>query len=127
MFDIGKDLQDAYNDGYAQGRHDKWKAIGDMEKIANYYKLDSQLDKLIEESAEVIQAIQKYKQGERYITRLIEELADLSIVYEQVIYLLRCDEKMAVMRDYKVDRQLRRIKGERLDVRLRKGWSNEGN
>ena len=94
----------------------------DIEYLANHYGLTNQLDKLIEESAEVIQAIQKYKQNRNLTTGLIEELADLSIVYEQVIYLLRCDERMAVMKKYKVDRQLRRIKGEQLDAKLRKGW-----
>ena len=91
-----------------------------IKQIADHYKLDSQLDKLIEESAEVIQAIQKYKQNKILITGLIEELADLSIVYEQVVYLLGCDERIAVMKKYKVDRQLRRIKGEKLNGKLLK-------
>ena len=83
-----------------------------------HYGLNSQLDKLIEEPAEVIQAIQKYKQNKNLTTGLIEELADLSVVHDQVVYLLDCNKRIDAVRQYKVMREVRRIRLE--DIHSRK-------
>lgn len=90
-----------------------------IHKIAEHYGISSQLLKLIEEMSEVSKEIIKLQlsQDDReiediYYIRLPDELADLSVVLEQAIYLLGCEEKVARNRRYKVERQLERIRNE---------------
>ena len=87
--------------------------------IAEHYGTHRQLNKLMEESAEVIQAIQKHLYGATdymkslyNLYNLYGEFADLSIVLEQVIYLLDCKKEVDSNRRYKVERQLKRIEEE---------------
>ena len=79
--------------------------MNEIEKIANYYSFDKQLEQAIEEASEFILAAQKYK---RFATQkeelnLIEETADLTIMMQQMrLYL----GSSAV--DYDIDRKLKR-------------------
>lgn len=70
----------------------------DIHKIAEYYGLNPQMDVLIEEMAELIKALSKYKRitnvycpkivKEDAIANIAEEIADVEIMLEQVKYLL---------------------------------------
>lgn len=79
--------------------------MNEIEKIANYYSFEKQLEQAIEEASEFILAAQKYK---RFATQkeelnLIEETADLTIMMQQMrLYL----GNSAV--DYDIDRKLKR-------------------
>lgn len=79
--------------------------MNEIEKIANYYSFEKQLEQAIEEASEFILAAQKYK---RFATQkeelnLIEETADLTIMMQQMrLYL----GSSAV--DYDIDRKLKR-------------------
>ena len=79
--------------------------MNEIEKIANYYSFEKQLEQAIEEASEFILAAQKYK---RFATQkeelnLIEETADLTIMMQQMrLYL----GSSAV--DYEIDRKLKR-------------------
>lgn len=85
-----------------------------LKTIADHYGLDSQLDILQEELAELIQAVSKYRRcGSVHI---VEEIADVYIMLDQIVYLLdkqkqRVDvyDFISLMIEKKIRRQLRRI------------------
>lgn len=91
-------------------------------KIANHYGMESQIDIMQEECAELVQAVSKYKRGkDDDFSHLLEEMADVTIMIEQVLYLL--DNKMNEAEssaydayfsffDNKLDRQIKRIEEE---------------
>lgn len=93
--------------------------------IIDHYGADKQLDMLVEECAELIQAIQKYKRykdipgdGEAF-DNLIEEIADVENIIEQIKLLKIYDPVMARadiegIKAKKVRRQLERIALEQL-------------
>lgn len=80
-----------------------------IQKIADYYGLDSQTDKTIEECAELIQALVKLESREN----TIEEIADVQIMLKQMLYLLDCEKEMEKVMEYKINRQLKRIRKEK--------------
>lgn len=61
-------------------------------KAANIFGRNSQLDMLVEECSELIQAIQKLKRtnftGQDQFMNMCEEIADVKIVIEQIEYLI---------------------------------------
>lgn len=91
-------------------------------KIADHYGLECQLQQLIEEMGELTQAICKHfrinGQGQSVspsLTRyeveqnLVEELADVKLVLDQVIFLLACDEEVLEVMKQKINRTFERI------------------
>ena len=68
--------------------------------------MDNQLNKTIEECAELIQALAKLESREN----TIEEIADVQIMLKQMLYLLDCEKEMEKVMEYKINRQLERIK-----------------
>ena len=89
-----------------------------LKKIADHYGLASQLNILQEELSELIQAVSKYRRGDHY--HILEEIADVEIMLEQVKYLLGnpeiprvvVDEFIKITREDKIKRQLNRIQEE---------------
>jgi len=79
----------------------------DIYKIADHYGEGIQQLKLIEECGELIVAVAK---GED--KNIIEELADVSIMLEQVVYLMDCKKKFKMAKAMKINRQLGRMEGE---------------
>ena len=96
-----------------------------IKKIADTYGYDAQSRQLIEEMAELTQAINKYwtKQLEYgkwapFVTRpkneewknIVEEIADVQICIKQVKYLLNIRDKDIIpVLEQKLNRQLERI------------------
>lgn len=84
--------------------------------IADHYGLASQLNILQEELAELIQAVSKYRRGDP--SHIIEEIADVEIMLDQVVYLLDktssvdIDQFIGLYIEKKLRRQLKRIKEE---------------
>lgn len=84
--------------------------------IADHYGLESQLNILQEELAELIQAVSKYRRGDP--AHIIEEIADVEIMLDQVVYLLDKTTSIDIERfiglhiEKKLRRQLKRIKEE---------------
>ena len=91
-------------------------------KIADYYGLEVQLQQLIEECSELTQAICKHRRinGEGQpvnpdlkpydvAENLIEEIADVKLVLDQVIFLMAIDEDVKEWMDRKIERTLERI------------------
>lgn len=100
----------------------KGNSMNDYKKlniqIAKHYGYDSQSNQLIEECAELIQAINKHKRimsgeisKEKYsdaIENIIEEIADVEIMIDQIKYLLSINpmyvdgvKKQKIMREMK--------------------------
>ena len=80
--------------------------------IAKHYGLDHQKYKLVEEMAELTQALMKDDEDS-----ILEEMADVTILLEQLKHLLfsGCEERKRLyysIRQMKISRQLKRIKEE---------------
>ena len=97
-----------------------------IKTIVKHYGYDRQLDKLVEESAELIVAIKHIDsemhphltESEQYqnFLNFLEELADVKIMVSQVEYFLEKENPGAFEQykrniDFKLDREIQRIKG----------------
>lgn len=82
----------------------------DLRNIAEHYGLRVQMRQLIEEMAELTQVICKSERYDLDTVRehLVEEVADVEVVLEQVDYLLG-DSRIAQIKAEKIARQKRRI------------------
>jgi hypothetical protein len=87
----------------------------DLRNIAEHYGLRVQMRQLIEEMAELTQVICKAERYDLDTVRehLVEEVADVEVVLEQVIYLLG-DNRIEQIRAEKIARQKRRIEDGKL-------------
>lgn len=87
----------------------------DLRNIAEHYGLRVQMRQLIEEMAELTQVICKAERYDLDTVRehLVEEVADVQVVLEQVIYLLG-DNRIEQIRAEKIARQKRRIEDGKL-------------
>ena len=81
--------------------------------IANFYGIKSQSLIAIEEMSELTKELCKDQRGYNRLKEITEELADVSIMVEQLICLYDCNDEVSKMIDYKLERQLRRIEQER--------------
>ena len=82
-------------------------------KILKHYGVSPQLRKLAEECGEAVQAALKYDYKADEITKqaLITEIADLEIMVQQIKFVVGY-EKVNKEIDFKLNRQLERIKNE---------------
>lgn len=74
-------------------------------KIAEYFGIKTQINQMIEEMAELTQAFCKQNRG--ITSNIIEELADVSLVLEQLIYLLGCHDDIEKIQKEKIERTKR--------------------
>ena len=84
-----------------------------VKRIADYYGWNNQLKQLAEECSELsVEALHYIREG-KGIERIFEEIADVLIMINQIIYLIGHGygdiEKYA---EFKLDRQSRRIERE---------------
>lgn len=87
-----------------------------IKTIADHYGLRHQLKKLIEESRELIVAVLAYlflKRTQERKNHLLEEAADVVIVIAQIIYLLKGDDYVDKVIDFKLDRTIKRMEAEK--------------
>ena len=81
-----------------------------VKQIADFYGLKNQLKQLAEECSELSVESLHYIREREETERVSEEIVDVLIMIQQVIYLLRDDtEKLEKYADFKLDRQLGRI------------------
>lgn len=79
-------------------------------KIVSKYGLIPQLDQVIEESAELIQAINKLKRRKpNSLQNLIEEIADIEIMLGQLKYILKCTEKVEDKKNLKIIKLIKKL------------------
>lgn len=97
--------------------------FGKIKQIADFYGYEPQSNQLVEECAELIQAVNKYRRAvlgkgqpvsedkkETAFDNLVEELADVQIMIWQISYFLDVDKDS--IEEYihkKLDRQLESI------------------
>ena len=84
-----------------------------LQMIADHYGIKKQLRQLAEECSELaVEASHSARKGTT--VKIIEEMADVEIMIEQIIYLAKidkCDIEDCI--NYKLDRQIKRIKKEK--------------
>ena len=84
-----------------------------LQMIADHYGIKKQLRQLAEECSELaVEASHSARKGTT--VKIIEEIADVKIMIEQIIYLAKidlCDIEDCI--NYKLDRQMKRIKEEK--------------
>lgn len=101
-----------------------------IKRIANHYKFSRQSRQLTEECAELIQAVNKYHRYRELLNNrdeiltstednglliqdIVEEIADVEIMLEQMKHLLNIDTgAVEIIKVNKVNRQLERIEKE---------------
>lgn len=82
-----------------------------INRIADMYGKEPQLVMLMEECGELIQACSKQlRRKDKSINNLIEELADVSIMIEQIEHLYGIKSLVDDEMEYKLNRQLERMK-----------------
>lgn len=83
-----------------------------IKKIADHYGIKRQMHQLAEECSELaVEASHSARKGTT--VKIIEEMADVLIMIEQVVYLAKidmCDIEDCI--NYKLERQMERIKEE---------------
>ncbi len=95
-----------------------------LKVIATHFGFQAQAEKAIEEMAELmveIKHIEKRSENSAYdYVRLIEELADVKIMIDQLVYLVRqgkeCAANFDLQTEYKIERTLRCVEAEKEDV-----------
>ena len=84
-----------------------------VKQIADHYGLINQLRQLAEECCELSVEALHYTRERGGTERISEEIVDVLIMIQQIIYLLRNDvKKLEKYADFKLERQLRRIEQE---------------
>lgn len=83
-------------------------------KIANYYKYENQKEQTIEEMAELMVALNKFRrygniQRQNRLNAITTELADVYIMIMQLTYLLDVEKKVDKEIEYKINREVKRI------------------
>ena len=98
-----------------EGRMDNW---GKIIKIADLYGYDGQSLQTEEELAELTKAIIKLRRAKKTgikklikkrRKKVIEEIADVSIMVQQLAYLLGSVDEVKNVIENKLDRQIRRM------------------
>lgn len=108
--------------------------MNDITRIADHYGLHHQLGKLLEELGELEEAADLAYTESRYTTelsdgiteRLVDELADVAIMIEQIAYLTGTQAALHNRIGFKIDRQLGRMEDERKQICVNKFHQNEG-
>lgn len=91
-----------------------------IKTISEHYGYEAQSNQLVEECAELIQAVNKYRRAqgagqrttvtvEMALENLVEEMADVEICLEQIKHLLSCHDSVEKIKERKINRQLERI------------------
>ena len=88
-----------------------------VKQIADFYGLKNQLKQLVEECSELSVEALHYTRERGGTERISEEIVDVLIMIQQVIYLLKNDtEKLEKYAEFKVNRQLDRIQREQKQI-----------
>ena len=87
--------------------------IETCKSIANHYGREHQVLIAIEEMSELTKELCKYFRRFDRKKEIIEEVADVQIMLEQLIELFGIDSDVDKMVDYKLNRQIRRMEQER--------------
>lgn len=86
----------------------------EIRHIAEHYGIENQLEKSLEEINELKEEIENFQQFKTnyVIYRMLEEIADVEIMLEQLKLLLKSGQEVEEIKEYKIARQLKRISEE---------------
>lgn len=106
---MNDELEQAFREGYTKGKSEDSRIY----QISNHYGYAAQSDKIIEECAELTQAIMKLRWGwsDDKLDHVQEELADVLIMARQLRVMLGADDIDEII-NQKLDRQIERIADE---------------
>lgn len=90
----------------------------DIKRIGQYYGVDTQINQAVEEMAELMVALNKYRRLTvdrvdltKAVDSVTEEIADVELMLSQIKRLLNIDpRKVEAYKELKIERQLARIK-----------------
>ena len=85
----------------------------ELRKIIAHYGARTQIEKSVEECAELIQALMKPRNPREIIDSVVDELADVSVMVEQLKLIFFCADQVEERIDFKIKRQLERIEKEK--------------
>ena len=85
-------------------------------KALETYGKDNQIIVAIEELSELQKELTKYLRGKLDENHLIEELADVCIMVEQLINIFECGTGIKIVRSSKVERLTENLRKEGVDV-----------
>ena len=94
----------------------KFSLKGKLKKIADHYGLQAQKGMLIEEMAELMQAVNRFDRNpiEKNLDAIAEEIADVEIMIAQAKYLYAIpQQKIDEITDCKIQRTLERMEVEK--------------
>ena len=81
--------------------------------IVEHYGASNQLNKSIEELSELITEISRYDADEpHHRGNIIDELSDVMVMCNQLMIIFNCFGEVEERIDFKINRQLERIKNE---------------
>lgn len=94
-------------------------------KIADHYGIEHQLEKTLEEIRELKEEISNYlfdykMELDQSVIPIIDEVADVKIMIAQLEYLLKIKEDVDERIDFKLKRQLERMREEDEVSKMRK-------
>lgn len=83
-----------------------------LQTVISTYGVNPQVDMAIEECSELTKALLKYRRKPTPETRndIIDELADVQIMLHQMNIIFGCAGEVESMIDYKINRQIERIR-----------------
>lgn len=96
--------------------------VDKIKQIADHYKLEHQLGKTLEELNELSSEIRDYKfdlhmkLDDITACRVVDEIADVRIMLAQLEYLIGIEEEVRDRVEFKLNRQIDRIKLEKESV-----------
>lgn len=108
-FKVDDVSEQSFRSGYTQGKSEDSRIY----QISNHYGYAGQSDKIIEECAELTQAIMKLRWGwsDDKLDHVQEELADVLIMARQLRVMLGAEDIDEII-NQKLDRQIERIADE---------------
>ncbi|CAM2952075.1 hypothetical protein HAHI6034_05625 [Hathewaya histolytica] len=82
-------------------------------KAIERYGLNAQIDMVFEEMSELQKELCKFKRGKKTVDNIAEEIADVTIMLEQMQLAFDIKDKVQFQKDLKVKRLENRLKGDK--------------
>ena len=79
------------------------------QKILEHYGVHHQMDKLMEELRELLEACENVKRASGDLFSMVDEIADVEVMLWQIKYALHLFDEVDSRKEYKIDRQIGRM------------------
>jgi hypothetical protein len=83
-----------------------------INKIVKHYGAEHQMEKAIEECKELIEEIVPAIDGLGFVENIVDEIADVEVMINQLKIIFDCFGEVEERIEYKINRQLERMKSE---------------